>query len=129
MNDFYNDREQTQVKHRVLERYLQAFSPIIGSKYDEIVYVDCMAGPWEARDEALSDTSFHKALSVLRECRNRGRCKHVRALLIENDPARYALLKAYAERVSDLEIVTQQWDFNEHVEDVVSFAKQSKNSF
>jgi three-Cys-motif partner protein len=129
MNDFYYDREQTLVKHRVLERYLQAFSPIIGSRYDEIVYVDCMAGPWEAKDEALSDTSFHKALSVLRECRNRGRCKHVRALLIENDPTRYPLLKAYAERINDLEVVTQPWDFNDHVQDVVNFAKSSKKSF
>lgn len=129
MNDFYYDREQTQVKHRVLERYLQAFAPIIGSKYEEIVYVDCMAGPWQSKDEALSDTSFHTALSVFRECRNRSRCKRVRALLIENDPTRYRLLKAYAERVNDLEIVTQPWDFNDHVGDVVSFAKQSKNSF
>jgi hypothetical protein len=36
MNEFYHDREQSQVKHRILERYLQAFSPIIGSRYDEI---------------------------------------------------------------------------------------------
>jgi three-Cys-motif partner protein len=129
MNDFYYDREQTQVKHRVLERYLQAFAPIIGSKYDEIVYVDCMAGPWQAKDEALSDTSFHKALNVFRECHKRGRCKRVRALLIENDPTRYQLLKEYADRISDLEVTTQQWDFNEHVRDVVSFAKQSRNSF
>jgi three-Cys-motif partner protein len=129
MNDFYYDREQTQVKHRVLERYLQAFSPIVGSRYDEIVYVDCMAGPWEAKDQALSDTSFHKALSVLRECRNRGRCRRVRALLIENDPTRYPLLKAYAERINDIEVVTQKWDFNDHVQDVVNFVKSSRNNF
>jgi three-Cys-motif partner protein len=129
MNEFYYDREQTQVKHRVLERYLQAFAPIIGSRYDEIVYVDCMAGPWEAKDDALSDTSFHKALSVFRDCRKRARCKRVRALLIENDPQRYPLLEAYAERVQDLEVVTRQWDFNDHVQDVVNFATESRNSF
>jgi three-Cys-motif partner protein len=129
MNELYYDREQTQVKHRVLERYLQAFAPIIGSRYDEIVYVDCMAGPWEAKDDALTDTSFHKALSVFRECRNAGRCKRVRALLIENDPKRYPLLKAYADGIDDLEVVTKRWDFNDHVQDVVSFVKQSRNSF
>ncbi|MGH9604695.1 MAG: three-Cys-motif partner protein TcmP [Terracidiphilus sp.] len=129
MNEFYHDREQTQVKHRVLERYLQAFAPIIGSRYDEIVYVDCMAGPWEAKDEALTDTSFHTALSVFREYRKGGRCKRVRALLIENDPKRYPLLKAYADGIDDLEVLTQQWDFNDHIQDVVSFAKQSRNSF
>lgn len=129
MNEFYYDREQTQVKHRVLERYLQAFAPIIGSRYDEIVYVDCMAGPWEAKDDALSDTSFHKALSVFQDCRKRARCKRVRALLIENDPQRFPLLEAYAERVQGLEVVTRQWDFNDHVQDVINFATESRNSF
>jgi hypothetical protein len=49
--------------------------------------------------------------------------------LIENDPTRYPLLKAYAEQINDLEVVTQQWDFNDHVQDVVNFAKSSRNSF
>ena len=129
MNEFYHDREQSQVKHRILERYLQAFAPIIGSRYDEIVFVDCMAGPWEAKDKNLTDTSFHKALSVLRECRSQSRCKRVRALLIENDPKRYPLLEAYAAAVTDIEVVTKCWDFNDHVRDVVNFAKQSKSSF
>jgi len=130
MNELYHDREQTQVKHRILERYLQAFTPIIGrSQFDEIVYVDCMAGPWESKDEALTDTSFHKALSVFRDCLRLGRCKRVRALLIENDSQRYPLLKAYADRITDLDVVTEQWDFNEHVNDIVEFAKQRKNSF
>jgi three-Cys-motif partner protein len=130
MNDeHYYDREQSQVKHRILERYLQAFAPIIGSRYHEIVYVDCMAGPWETRDAHLSDTSFHKALSVFRECKRRGRCNRVRALLIENDPEKYPLLEAYGKKVKDIEVVTEPWDFNEHVQDIVDFAKQSKNSF
>lgn len=129
MNEFYYDREQTQVKHRILERYLQAFTPIIGGKFDEIVYIDCMAGPWETKDEALTDTSFHKALSVFRECRKQSRCKRVRALLIENDPERYRLLKAYVDQITDLDVVTEQWDFNQHVKDIVKFARQSKNSF
>ena len=121
---FYQDREQSQVKHRVLQRYLQAFAPIVGSAYDEIVYVDCMAGPWESRDSSLSDTSFHTALDVLRRCRHQGRCKKVRALLIEKDPDSYRLLDAYARSITDIEVVTKCWDFNEHVADIVAFAKQ-----
>jgi three-Cys-motif partner protein len=128
-NEFYYDREQSQVKHRILERYLQAFSPIVGSKYDEIVYVDCLAGPWNSRDEGLTDTSFHKALTVLRECHGSGRCKRVRVLLIENDPQSYSLLEAYGSAIKDIEVVTKCWDFNEHVQDVVEFAKQSKKCF
>jgi len=128
-NDFYHDREQSQVKHRILERYLQAFSPIIGSKFDEIVYVDCMAGPWESRDQALTDTSFHTALTVLRKCLVSGRCKRVRTLLIENDPESYSRLEEYGKAVKDIEVTTMPWDFNDHVQDVADFAKQSRNSF
>ncbi len=72
---------------------------------------------------------FDKALAVFRECRKGGRCRRVRALLIEKDPQRYSLLKGYADGIKDLEVVTQQWDFNDHVQDVVNFAKASKNSF
>ena len=129
MNEFYFDREQSQVKHRILERYLQAFCPIVGSRYEEIVYVDCLAGPWKTKDEGLTDTSFHKALTVLRECHRRGGCKRVRALLIENDAQSYSLLEAYGKAIKDIEVVTKCWDFNEHVHDVVDFAKQSNNSF
>jgi three-Cys-motif partner protein len=128
-DEHYYGREQSQTKHRVLERYLQAFAPIIGSAYDEIVYVDCLAGPWEAKDESLSDTSFSRALSVFRECKKQGRCRNVRALLIESDSSRYAQLEAYGKQFRDIEVVTQQWDFTEHVQDVVDFATRSRNSF
>jgi three-Cys-motif partner protein len=129
MNDLYQDREQSQVKHKILERYLQAFSPIIGSKFDEIVYVDCMAGPWESRDKGLTDTSFHKALTVLRECLSRGRCKRVRALLIEKNADRYSRLEEYGSAITDIEVTTKPWDFTDHVQEIADFAKESKNSF
>lgn len=128
-DEHYFDREQSQVKHRVLERYLQAFSPIIGSKFDEIVYVDCMAGPWESKDQALHDTSFHTAISVLQECRIRNKCKRVRALLVESDPARFPLLEAYAKSVQGVEAVARNWEFTQHIGEIVAFAKESKNSF
>jgi three-Cys-motif partner protein len=127
--EHYFGREQSQVKHKVLERYLQAFSPIIGTRYDEIVYVDCMAGPWEAKDEALRDTSFHTAISVFQDCLRRGRCKAVRALLIEADPERYRLLESYGKTVAGIQVVTKQWDFTQHIREIVTFAKQSKKSF
>jgi three-Cys-motif partner protein len=128
-DEHYHGREQSQIKHLVLERYLKAFAPIIGGYYDEIVYVDCLAGPWKAKDESLSDTSFDRALSVFRECKNKNRCRKVRALLVEKDPERYVQLEAYAKQFDDIEVVTRNWDFTEHVQDVVDFATSSKNSF
>ena len=130
MNDeFYWEREQSQVKHKILQRYLQAFTPIIGRSFDEIVYVDCLAGPWKNKDEVLSDTSFDTALSVFRAFKRDGICKNVRALLIENNPESYARLKAYGRSIKDISVETQEWDFNDHVDDVVRFAKRSRNSF
>ena len=128
-SDFYLGREQSQIKHKILQRYLQAFAPIIGSRFDEIVYVDCMAGPWESRDGGLSDTSFHTALTVLRDCKKQGRCKKVRALLIENDLDSYKCLEKYAGTISDVEVVTKPWDFNNHISDIISFVKKNRNTF
>jgi len=128
-DEHYFDREQSQVKHRVLQRYLQAFAPIIGSKYSEIVYVDCMAGPWKSQDNGFRDTSFHTAISVFQECKDRNKCRRVRALLIEKDPERFPLLADYAKSVHGIEVTTRNWDFTQHVGDIVAFAKESGNSF
>ncbi|GJQ40458.1 MAG: hypothetical protein JETCAE02_28700 [Anaerolineaceae bacterium] len=56
--DLYADREQTLVKHFILEHYLERFAHIVGSAWDAITYVDCFAGPWNARSEHLEDSSF-----------------------------------------------------------------------
>src|SRR5690348_9067595 len=45
LTPLYREREQTEVKHRCLERYLQAAARILGS-WSAFVYVDCCAGPW-----------------------------------------------------------------------------------
>jgi three-Cys-motif partner protein len=128
-NEYYFDREQSAVKHRILKRYLQAFAPIIGSAYKEIVYVDCLAGPWKNRDESLTDTSFHASLTVFQNCLQSGRCKKVRALLIENNPDSYAQLEAYGRSVTGVEVRTENWDFTEHISEIVEFCTESKNSF
>lgn len=129
MSDFYLGREQSKIKHKVLQRYLQAFAPIIGSKFDEIVYVDCMAGPWESRDSSFTDTSFHVALTALRDCKRQGKCRRIRALLIENNQDSYKCLKEYARTISDIEVVTKQWDFTEHIQEIISFVKSGRNAF
>src|SRR4051794_36562537 len=97
-SDLYDDREQSASKHQILERYLKAFAPIVGTWVEEIVYVDCFAGPWNSKSPDLSDTSFGRALTVLRSVKAIGRCKRVRCLLIDNNPARFDQLKAYAAR-------------------------------
>jgi three-Cys-motif partner protein len=129
----YEDREQTAVKHEVLTRYLKAFVPIVGNWASDIAYIDCLAGPWKSVDPALADTSFARAIDVLRATRtllaDRGKSPTMRCLLIEKDSTAFGHLKEYCDRVSDVEVAPKSWDFTTHIANVVQFAKARNNSF
>src|SRR4051812_16812536 len=98
----YAGREQTYVKHFVLQKYLERFARIVGTKWDTINYVDCFSGPWQAASEDLRDTSFSLALEALRSAREtlreRRRAVRLRAFFIEKDPAAYKQLREFAEK-------------------------------
>ncbi len=122
----YKEREQSAAKHQILERYLKAFAPIVGTWAEEIVYIDCFAGPWGSKSADLSDTSFHRALTVLQGVRAQGRCKRVRALLVENDRSRYEQLVKYTSTISGIEVVAEPWDFATSVNKISHFIQQSE---
>ena len=129
----YEDREQTAVKHEILERYLKAFVPIVGDWASDIAYVDCLAGPWESSDPDCRDTSFGRAVSVLRKTRevlkSRGKFPTMRCLFIEKDPQAFQQLKRYCDGVPDIEITPKQWDFTEHVQDIARFVRERNSAF
>lgn len=129
----YEDREQTAVKHRVLTRYLEAFVPIVGNWASDIAYIDCLSGPWESADPTLSDTSFARAINVLRSTRailnERGKSPSMRCLFIERDETAFGELKRFCDGVQDIEVTPKNWDLANHVSDVVGFAKERTNSF
>lgn len=129
----YEDREQTEVKHRILERYLEAFAPIVGSWAADIAYVDCLAGPWRSASPTLTDTSFARAIGTLRQARLalrlRGKTPSFRCLLIELDVVAFRRLEEYGAAVEDVEVTTKHWDFAAHIPEIVAFAKERRNSF
>lgn len=129
----YEDREQTEVKHRILERYLEAFAPIVGSWAADIAYVDCLAGPWRSASPNLTDTSFARAIGTLRQARLalrlRGKTPSFRCLLIELDVVAFRRLEEYGAAVEDVEVTTKNWDFAAHIPEIVAFAKERRNSF
>jgi three-Cys-motif partner protein len=134
MSCSYEDREQTAVKHRVLARYLQALIPIVGDWSLDIIYVDCMAGPWHSEDPMLSDTSFAHAVSVMKSTKEilaqRGKHPTMRCLLIEKDSDAYERLRAYSEKSGgSIEVTTKNWDFTYHVQEIVNFARTRPKSF
>lgn len=129
----YEDREQTQVKHQILQRYLAAFVPIVGNWASDIAYIDCFAGPWQSVDPALNDTSFARAIAELRSTRkilaDRGRTPTMRCLLIEKETKPFQQLKKFCDETKDVEVTPKNWDFTTHVADVVKFAKERGKSF
>jgi three-Cys-motif partner protein len=131
--DAYHDREQTAVKHEVLVQYLAAFVPIVGNWAKDVAYIDCLAGPWESQDPELADTSFAHAIGVLRNGREtlakRGKYPTLRCLLIERNDLAFKRLDAYCANVPDIESHRENWDFTEHIDEVVRFAKNRARSF
>ena len=129
----YEDREQTAVKHKILERYLNGFAPVVGAWAEDVAYVDCCAGPWKSSDPGLGDTSFGRAIGALRAAQKvlakRDRLPTFRCLLIEQDRSAFRELKRYCDTIPDIEVAPKEWDFTEHVVDIEKFVKERKKCF
>jgi three-Cys-motif partner protein len=123
----YEGREQTYVKHYILSEYLALFSPIIGSYWTKINYIDCFAGPWEARAPDLQDTSFAIATQQFRRTREqlaqRGRDVTFRCFFLESDAEPYQRLKQFADSVTDIEIKPLNRKLEDSVDDILSFVQ------
>jgi three-Cys-motif partner protein len=93
----YSGREQTEAKHFILRRYLQALAFKVLTSQD-ITYVDGFSGPWETKADDFSDSSFMIALSVLRDAQTQvlkrtGVRRRIRCFLSESNAEAFALLE------------------------------------
>jgi three-Cys-motif partner protein len=93
----YSGREQTEAKHFILRRYLQALAFKVLHVWD-ITYVDGFSGPWESRSKDFSDTSFMIATQVLKDAQQlmfaqNGRRRRIRCVFSEKDSKAYEELK------------------------------------
>ena len=130
----YAGREQTLVKHFILEKYLQRFARIVGSRWEVLTYVDCFSGPWNVQSEELKDSSFDIALNELRKARDefqkQGRSVRLRSYFLEKNGAAYARLKQYAESVVDAGVETRNDTLENSIENIIDFVQRGgKNSF
>ena len=64
LTDPYLGREQTKAKHFILNHYLKALAFKV-LRFKDITYIDGFSGPWEAKTESFSDTSFMIAIRAL----------------------------------------------------------------
>src|SRR5262245_8977673 len=97
----YLTREQAYIKHRLLEEYLPEWAYKVGNAWDELVYVDGFAGPWQTTNTEYSDTSFGIATQLLRQCqtgllKTRDRDLRIECILIDQDKTAFAELKRFA---------------------------------
>ncbi len=121
----YARREQTLVKHVVLEKYLLRFAMVVGTWADTINYVDGFSGPWNIKSENFADSSFAIALRVLRTARQalhaRGRSLKLRCFFIEANPKSYARLEQFARETKDAEVETRNSEFIAAIPDIQKF--------
>jgi three-Cys-motif partner protein len=132
--NLYIGREQTLVKHLILQKYLERFAHIIGSGWSTLTYVDCFSGPWNVRSNELKDSSFSIALNELRKARDTHAAKNktvsLRCLFLEKDPDAFNRLKEFADGITDGEVLPLNLELEEAVADIVDFVKKGgSNSF
>lgn len=99
----YEGREHSLIKHELLKGYLEKLLSIIGvsERTNEIVYVDCFAGPWGNDSKSLSGTSITISLEILRKVRGMLAAVHemteikFRAIYVEESKGRHKRLLEY----------------------------------
>lgn len=133
MSDVYFGREQTEAKHFILRRYLQALAFKV-LRFFDIAYVDGFSGPWETRTEDFSDSSFMIAISVLKDAQQKifaqtGQRRTVRCFFSEKKPTAYSQLAAavapFHKPEAGFEIKTYCGEFEDSISEIQSFIGRS----
>lgn len=132
----YFDREHAFVKHELFAYYLERFIMIVGRRATHIAYVDGFAGPWKSSTEDYSDTSFGRAIEVMKSCRKTLSEKHsaypeFRALFFEKELAPFRELEAYAnkESTNGIKIEARNEKFESSVDSIVEWIKSGEFTF
>ncbi|MBV9784973.1 MAG: three-Cys-motif partner protein TcmP [Acidisphaera sp.] len=106
--EHYAGREQAYVKHFFLRNYFSDLIHKIASAYDEFVYVDGFAGPWQSADDRLGDTSLGIALAAMRSAREawtrKGRNVRMHAMLVEKRAAAFRDLQRVPANYPDIDV-------------------------
>lgn len=127
--EYYRGREQTYLKHFLLERYLGRVAYNIFSFKNDFVYVDGFSGPWKSEDEHYEDTSFVIALNELRKIRDgfrvRGRHVGIRCLFIEKDPFAFRQLVQAVNSVEDFNVKVLEGPFESLIPLILQFIGDS----
>jgi three-Cys-motif partner protein len=131
--DDYKGREQSYVKHVLLEQYLEVLVYKTASAYPHIVYVDGFAGPWQSANENYEDTSFGIALRTLRQAKAawkaNGRDVKMTAILVEKSPAAFKELEKLPVKFPDVRVEPLKGNFVSLIPSILSKIPKDAFSF
>jgi three-Cys-motif partner protein len=134
MDDPYFKREQTRTKHFILKSYLQTLVyKLFQGGHRSLTYVDGFSGPWEAKTENFTDTSFMIAIDVLRNAHFKmisdGIPRTTKCFFVERDPKSFALLAAAVQRFhspeSGFHIKTFNGKFESATSEIIEYVGNS----
>jgi three-Cys-motif partner protein len=133
VTDPYLGREQAEAKHFILRRYLQALAFKVIT-FQDITYVDGFSGPWEAKTNNFSDTSFMIAISVLQDAQRQyfarsGVRRRIRCFFSETDADAFAQLQQavapFHVHADGFEVKTYLGKFEDAVSEIQTFIGSS----
>lgn len=100
----YLGREQAYIKHMLLEGYLERLLYIVGWSasrlgHEEIIFVDCFAGPWKDESSDLASTSIAISMNLLskvqRALEKAGKPVRFCAIYLEKDDEAFGRLSHF----------------------------------
>lgn len=126
----YVGREQTEIKHFILRKYLERLTYKAGSypPYNfRLCYVDCFAGPWKSNTEDLSDTSPSIAIKELLKAKDglseqRGIDLQLKAMFIEKGEEAFKQLEPFVGGFDGITTKAVQGEFEENISNILKFA-------
>jgi three-Cys-motif partner protein len=123
---YLGGREHSAIKHFFLEQYLEplCFKTLQYQKHGEptFAYIDGFTGPWSARDQNYTDTSFGVAINVLKRVKERLPSVRIRAVFCEERRRAYADLSRFlASSGREIEAKPIRGRFEDHIAEIQSF--------
>lgn len=130
----YFGREQSLIKHIILEKYLERFAVIVGHGFDGIIYVDGFSGPWNVKSQNLEDASFSIALRQLRNARDTVRTAfkkdlQIKCVFLEKDGEAFARLSGFANEQKDVEVAAINSDFESAIPELLKAISAAGQGF
>lgn len=133
----YKGREQSYVKHLVLQRYLQrlTYKVGLGLRRSKIIltYIDGFSGPWNEQTNDFADTSFQIAMNEFRAVQQELTAHNIklvlRCLFVEKDLKAFSRLKDHVNNIPDIQFKLINGEFENNIESVCEYAQSDDNMF